>query len=311
MSAAERLPEPIVRSAIEWQMRLRGNVGSAGNAELHRQLQDWLQYDARHRLAWQRLQQMGGLFQVSQLPEAAQAIPLLQRAEADLSRRRTLKLLGLGLTVGSATLLATQAPRAWHAEFATTTGERRRVDLSNGAEVVLNTGSALDVQAGELLLRSGEVLVEGDDWRARCRFAACTGHNASVLLRERDDYSEIRVQRGEALVSGASGQRRLLAGEGLAVSASGMRALGQGPLDPFAWTRGLLVVSDIRLADFLAEAGRYRQGWLGCDAAVADLHLSGVFRLDEPAVMLRNITHLLPVKIVERTRWWVRLVPVV
>jgi len=26
--------------------------------------------------------------------------------------------------------------------------------------------------------------------------------------------------------------------------------------------------------------------------------------------MLRNITHLLPVALVERTRWWVRVVPV-
>mgnify|MGYP006180137145 CR=1 FL=1 len=65
-----------------------------------------------------------------------------------------------------------------------------------------------------------------------------------------------------------------------------------------------------RLAEFLAEAGRYRKGWLGCDSAVADLRLSGVFRLDEPMQMLRNISHLLPVKIVQRTRWWVRIVAV-
>lgn len=306
-AAAERLPESIVCTAIEWQMRLRANTGSA---ELHGQLQDWLGRDVRHQLAWQRLQQMGGLFQASQLPDAAQTIPLLRRAEADLNRRRTLKLLGLGLAVGSATLLATQAPPAWQADFATATGERRRVSLGAAAEVVLNTDSALDVQGQELILRAGEALVEGADWRARCRFAVCQGHNASVLLRERDDYSEIRVQRGEALVSTATGQLRLQAGEGVGVSATGMTVLGKGPLDPFAWARGLLVVSDIRLADFLAEAGRYRKGWLGCDSAVADLHLSGVFRLDEPDAMLSNITHLLPVKIVERTRWWVRIMPV-
>jgi len=43
---------------------------------------------------------------------------------------------------------------------------------------------------------------------------------------------------------------------------------------------------------------------------VADLRLSGVFRLAEPELMLQNITHLLPVTLVERTRWWVRVVPV-
>lgn len=306
-AAAERLPEPIVRTAIDWQMRLRTN---GGNAELQRQLQDWLRQDPQHQLAWQRLQQMSGLFQVSQLPSATQSIPLLQRAEADLNRRRMLKLLSLGVAAGGVTLLAANAPPTWQADLATATGERRLVDVGDGVEVLLNTGSAMDVQGQQLLLRAGEVRVGGAQWQVRCRFAECSGQQARVLLRERDAHSEIRVEQGEVLVSGASGQRWLQAGEGLSVSAQGMTTLGKGPLDPTAWTRGLLVVNDIRLGDFLAEAGRYRSGWLGCDAAVADLHLSGVFRLDEPQLMLRNITHLLPVRIVERTRWWVRIVPV-
>ncbi|OLU24792.1 DUF4880 domain-containing protein [Pseudomonas sp. PA15(2017)] len=307
MSTTERLPEAIVCAAIEWQMRLRDH---GAVTDVQQQLQKWLECDARHRLAWQRLQEMGGLFQASRLPDAAQTIPLLRRAEADLSRRRTLKLLGLGLVVGGATALVAQTSPTWRADFATATGERRRISLGVAAEVMLNTGSALDVAGQELILRAGEALVEGVHWQARCRFATCQGRNASVLLREHDGYSEIHVQRGEALVSTAVGQVRLSDGEGLGVSAAAMTPLGKGPVDPFSWARGLLVVSDIRLADFLAEAGRYRKGWLTCDDAVAELHLSGVFRLDEPDAMLGNIAHLLPVRIVERTRWWVRVVPV-
>ncbi|WP_249909965.1 DUF4880 domain-containing protein [Pseudomonas fulva] len=307
MSTTERLPEAIVCAAIEWQMRLRDQ---GAGADVQEQLQNWLQRDARHRLAWQRLQEMGGLFQASRLPDAAQTIPLLRRAEADLSRRRALKLLGAGLVAGGATVLVAQTSPTWRADFATATGERRRIRLGAAAEVMLNTGSALDVEGQALILRAGEALVEGVHWQARCRFATCLGRNASVLLREHDGYSEIRVQRGEALVSTAVGQVRLRDGEGVGVSAAAMTPLGTGPVDPFSWARGLLVVSDIRLADFLAEAGRYRKGWLICDGAVAELHLSGVFRLDEPDAMLDNIAHLLPVRIVERTRWWVRVVPV-
>lgn len=305
---AEQLPERIIRTAIEWQMRLRAN---AGNAELQRQLSEWRCHDVRHELAWQRMQQVGGLFKASQLPDVGRTLPLLRQAEADLSRRRTLKMLGLGLAVGSATLLATTATPVWRSDFATSTGERRRVDLGAGTEVVLNTGSAVDVQGRELLLRTGEMLVEGDRWRVRCRFGECAGQQARAVLRERDAYSEIHVERGVVSVSTPFGQRQLRAGEGLGIHATHMTTLAKGPLDPFAWTRGLLIVNDIRLGDFLAEAGRYRQGWLGCDARVADLHLSGVFQLDEPALMLRNLTHLLPVRMVERTRWWVRVVPLV
>lgn len=308
MNPLEQIPEVIVRSAIEWQMRLRANPGSA---ELDGRFQQWLRRDERHQVAWQRLRQMGELFESSQLPSAAQAIPVLQQAGADLNRRRSMKLLGLGVVAGSAALLDLQVPPAWHADFATTIGERRRIPLGNdGLTVQLNTGSAVDAQGRELYLRAGEALIEGDDWRAHCRFATCEGRHASVLLHERDGSSDIRVQRGEALVTVANGSHRLQAGEGLRVSASGSSALGRGPVDPFAWVRGLLIVSDIRLAEFVSEAGRYRQGWLGCDSAIANLRLSGVFRLDDPAAMLDNLTHLLPVRVVERTRWWVRIAPV-
>ena len=105
MSATrERVPESIVRSAIEWQMRLRGNP------QLQEPFHDWLRRDPRHQLAWQRLQQMAGMFQASQLPNAEQAIPLLKRASADLSRRRTLKMLGL--IVGGGALTAVSVPSA-------------------------------------------------------------------------------------------------------------------------------------------------------------------------------------------------------
>lgn len=307
-ASAERLPDAIVRAAIEWQMRLRANGGSA---EVLRQLHDWRQGDERHELAWQRMQQVGGMFQASQLPGGARTTALLRRAEADLGRRRALKLLGIGLAAGSATLLVSTTAPAWRADIATATGERRRVDLGRGAQVLLNTGSAVDVQGREVLLRAGEVLVEGADWRVRCRFGMCAGQQARAVLRERDGYSELQVEQGEVLVSTAFGQQRVQAGQGLGIGATQMSILAKGAIDPFAWSRGLLVVSDIRLADFLAEAARYRQGWLGCDPAVADLRLSGVFHLDEPAVMLRNLTHLLPVRMVERTRWWVRITPLV
>lgn len=296
-----RLPEAVVRAAIDWQMRLRGHP------ELQASFNDWLHRDPRHQLAWQRLQQMAGMFQSSQLPRAEQSIPLLQRASADLSRRRMLKMLGL--VAGGTALAAVSAPPAWHADYITRLGERRQINLGNGTQVTLNGDSSVDVQGGDLLLRSGEVLVDGARWHARCRFAECSGREARVSLRERDGYSEIRVDRGEVLVTSPVGQRRLLAGEGLGVSASAMTVLGKSPLDPFAWSRGLMVVNDIRLGEFLAEAGRYRHGWLGCDERIADLRLSGVFRLDEPASLLDNISHLLPVKVLERTRWWVRVVP--
>ena len=176
--AARQPSESIVRAAIEWQMRLRAEHASA---ELQRQLHDWLAQDEQHDQVWQRLQQMAGLFQLNPLGDAAQAIPLLQRAEADLSRRRMLKLLGL--TAGSATLLAAASVPVWRADFATATGETRRFELPGDVEVLLNTGSAIDIHGQKLSLRSGEALVEGEQWQLRCAFAECVGHRARMSVR--------------------------------------------------------------------------------------------------------------------------------
>ena len=43
--ASERVPESIVRDAIDWQMRLRGHP------ELQAAFHDWLRRDPRHQLA--------------------------------------------------------------------------------------------------------------------------------------------------------------------------------------------------------------------------------------------------------------------
>jgi transmembrane sensor len=303
-AAPERLPEAIVRTAIEWQMRLRA---SPGNVEVFSQFNAWRLRDTRHDLAWQRMQLVSGHFHNGHLPDATCTAAVLRQADVDLSRRRTLKLLGLGLTAGGATLLIGTAPPAWRSDFTTGVGEQRQLRLNGDLELQLNTDSAVDLHGREIRLRSGEMLVDGADWRVRCQQGVCQGHQARAVLRERDGYSELHVERGEVLVTAAAGSQRVQAGSGLALYPTRLAPLGGGALDPFAWSRGLLIVNDIPLADFLAEAARYRRGWLRCDPAVADLRLSGVFHLDQPGALLDNIAHLLPVRIDQRTRWWVRI----
>lgn len=72
-----------------------------------------------------------------------------------------------------------------------------------------------------------------------------------------------------------------------------------------AWSKGVLVAENMRIADFLAELSRYRSGLLRCDPAVADLRVTGVFPLHDTDRALLNLTLGLPVRIVYRTRYWV------
>jgi ferric-dicitrate binding protein FerR (iron transport regulator) len=78
-------------------------------------------------------------------------------------------------------------------------------------------------------------------------------------------------------------------------------------MDPAAWSEGLIVTRDMRLRDFLEQVGRYRHGYLGCSDEIADLRLSGVFRLEDPEQLLQLLPQTLPVRLRQRTRWWIRV----
>ena len=89
-----------------------------------------------------------------------------------------------------------------------------------------------------------------------------------------------------------------------------MHSKGLGPLlavppGTDAWTRGMLVVDNARLADVVAELGRYRSGYLGVDKRVADLRITGSFPLHDTTLALNALVPTLPVQIEQHTPWWV------
>ena len=47
-----------------------------------------------------------------------------------------------------------------------------------------------------------------------------------------------------------------------------------------AWTHGMLVLDNVRLADMVRELNRYKRGHLGVDDDVADLRITGSFPLN-------------------------------
>ena len=76
-----------------------------------------------------------------------------------------------------------------------------------------------------------------------------------------------------------------------------------------SWSKGVLSVSDRRLAEVVDELARYRHGYLSCDPAVANLRISGTFPLKDTDTVLNILSRTLPVKIQTVTRYWVKVVP--
>ncbi|WP_322073292.1 FecR domain-containing protein [Burkholderia cepacia] len=320
---APAVPPQVARRAVEWWVdRQAGRTGEAFDAALAR----WRAEDPAHDAAWRHIETMqhrlGGLT-AGLDPQAAHAALLSPRAGR---RRAAVKALAVLLFAGGAAWMAEPARRAaiWPADLRTAVGERRTVTLADRTVVVLDTDTALDVRfdaaARRLRLLRGTIMVtSGHDDRVPARplvVATAQGElrplGTRFAVRQRDGATRVEVFAGAVRVQpddAAAGARVIAAGEGADFTRD---AIGvQAPLDAYAsaWTGGMLVASRMRLADLVAELDRYRRGSLRCDAAVADLRVSGTYPLDDPARVLDTLKATLPIDVHYLTRYWVTVVP--
>ncbi|MDH4553732.1 FecR family protein [Pseudomonas sp. BN417] len=304
--------EQVVRQAIHWMVRLRGN----GDAELQGACEHWRGLSADHELAWQRVQQLERELGVG-LKAMPGASAVLDNARAKLRRRQALKLLSGAAVTGTA-LWLTRDITPWErltANLATATGECRSLDLADGTRLQVNTDSAVDIRFGAqqrlLDLRRGEILVSGPaqglPLRVRTDHGLLEARASRFVLRQGKGASRVSVLQGSVALSPASGLSRQMAeaGQSFDLSRTGILAVPQLDMEAGAWAEGLIVTRDMRLADFLAEVSRYRNGRLACAESIRDLRLSGVFRLDDTDKLLALLPRTLPVQLNYRTRWWV------
>jgi len=292
-----------------------------------RAFEQWLAQPG-HAGAWQQVQRINGLLHdatLDQAPDRALLAEVLRGAGGHRRRERRalLRSLLLGLGVGGVVTLGRHVVpwRTMVAEYRSGRGERTRVGLADGGEVVLNTASALDVvydaAARRLLLRSGEIfIVTAPDTHALPRpFVVETDYGTIRALGTRFEVAQenegIRVAvyegavevRPGGLAEGAA--TRLEAGRQMRFDRHAVQqdiALVQ-PRP--AWTQGQLIAERMTLDAFLAEVARYRSGFVRCDPDVAELIVSGVYPLDDTDRTLAMLAQALPVKVVFRTPYWV------
>ncbi|MBK5526464.1 FecR family protein [Pseudomonas sp. TH06] len=318
---AELQPQ-VVKQAIHWLLRLRNNHG---NSRLSRQCEQWRAEHHEHELAWQRVQSLQAELSnnLRAVPGAQVAFNTLENSAQGLGRRQALKLLSGALLMGSAAWLAkdTSAWQQWSADYATATGERRGFQLPDGTRIELNTASAVDLdytaQQRLIKLARGEIIVtcggadEGASverpLRVQSRHGVYEPQAARFILRQDSDCTRLSVTSGRVAIHAAGSSIEALAGQSYLIDHHQVRPAPVADMDVGAWVDGLIVTRNMRLGDFLSEVGRYRQGFLNCASDVADLHLSGVFRLEDTDKLLTILPQTLPVQLRYRTRWWVTL----
>ena len=311
MARSQSRDHATLEAAARWYVDLRDEVPDEATREAHR---SWLALDPRHAQAWERLSRLQ-----DKLGQVAPGIARPTLASARAKRRDVLKVMSILLAAGGAGSLAwnTTPLSGLMADQRTGTGERRRVRLDDGSQLQLNTATAVDIRYSaslrELRLFSGEILIEtAHDALAR-PFIVQTAQGSiralgtRFIVRCEAARTQVCVQAHAVEVRSAhrpDSAVRVDAGQQLSFDNDRIGAVQRAQPQADAWTRGMLVIDDWRLGDFIDELQRYRPGHLGCDPAVAALRISGAFHLGSTDTVLDNLTSTLPVRIRRFSRYW-------
>ncbi|WP_028240489.1 DUF4880 domain-containing protein [Stutzerimonas azotifigens] len=304
-----------LQQAAEWFAVLQS--GQAGEAE-HRAWRRWLERSAEHRQAWARVERISGQFQALSQDATARAAGR-GLSGPSMGRRRMLKTLCVAGGAGVLGTLAGPACRDWMADERTAVGEVRALTLADGSQLWLNTDTALDIRVAaegpHLILRRGELLLESAA-EARihvsARDAELAGSGARMALYQGDGESRVSLYEGAlrlSLTARPGVVEEAMPGHELLFDSA--RLLGSGPAaaGARAWATGVLLADHLRLDDFVAQLGRYRRGYLGCDTRIAGLRVVGAYPLADTDRVLDILAGTLPIRVNRRLPWWVSLEP--
>ena len=306
----------ILEAAATWYVQLNDGIDDAARDQAWR---TWLQASPEHASAWARVERLQQ--QWACIPQKA-ALSSLGAAQAQ--RRQVLKLLGLLLAAGGSTWLASeQLPyQALLAQQRTGVRERKSLRLSDGSQLELNAGSAVDIRFDSdvrlIQLYQGEVLIDTAKDPARRPFIVQTANGSVRALGTRFSVRQLARRTQVGVLQAAVEVRpqhlyaaplRVEAGQQVSFDDTTTDSIRPLPADSAAWVQGMLSVNDCRLGDFISELGRYRPGVLRCASAVENLNISGTFRIDDTDTVLENLGKSLPVTVRYLTRYWVTVEP--
>ena len=311
----------VLREAAGWYSLLCAGEVSAKDNEAW---QHWLAQGWEQQWAWSRIEHLQQQMQVAP-PHMTREV--LQAGNDAMQARRRALLKGLG-AFGLVMPLAWVGWRAqsWQhmlADYSTATGERREWMLADGTRLVLNTDSAVNVSFNEhtrtVHLVKGEIYIETGHAEPQQRSLIVRTAQASLrplgtqfMVRQHTASTWLGVKQHSVEVIPTSGQSvfELNAGQQVTLYAQGDVKRQSMTGQEASWVRGMLIITDWRLGDLVAELNRYRPGVLRCDPQLTNQRISGVFPLDRPEVVLEAIQTALPqVRVEYFTRYWVNLRP--
>ncbi|MHC8357869.1 FecR family protein [Pseudomonas sp. LB3P81] len=283
--------------ALDWLI-----VMGSPSEEQTRQFHEWLNADPLHAQAFAKAQAIWDGPQVAQCAQNLAALPpevsVLSRLRPHWKPLATAAVLILGLFSFS------NLPMRLQADHLTVVGERQRLQLEDGSKVLLNTNSAfsstINDQRRVARLYQGEAFFEvpahlGQPLEIDAGPVKASVHDTAFAVRYLDGVAQVRVQRGDVdLATRDDARIRLSAGESISIGPNGFdRPAKLDAATDLAWVQGRLVFENCPLSQVLAELRRYYPGWIiNNNEQLADVAVTGNYRLDQPLDVVRSLAHI-------------------
>ncbi|WP_145185345.1 FecR domain-containing protein [Pseudomonas sp. URMO17WK12:I11] len=282
--------------ALDWLLRLQG-ASSADTLAF----EQWLSAAPENAEAYVQAE---ALWNGAPLRQAAVQLQQRQRRSLRGRLRAYRKPLAAAAVLLIGLVSFGNLPVRLQADHLTVVGERQRLSLDGGAQVLLNTDSAFasDQRSGRQVAR----LLQGEAYfqvpggaqpalEVRAGPLRAQVRDTDFAVRYLDGETQVRVQRGDVDLQGNRDQRiRLRAGESISVGPQGFGQRQRPDMHKdLAWIDGRLVFENCPMSQVLAELRRYYPGWIiNHNSHLEDMAVTGNYRLDQPLETLRALAHI-------------------
>jgi len=303
------IDQRIVIDAAEWLVKLHSHEMTAAD---HAAFERWRAQSKDHQRAWAAANTLARTF--GTVPPALGKMTLGRPRD----RRTVIKTLAILIAASPIGWMTWQ--KVTRERYETAAGEWKTQTLADGSTIRLNSGTVIDIAYTDtqrlIHLREGEILIETtkDDvapsrpFLVQTRDGNARALGTSFIVRQWDKDTQVSVLEHAVEIHTNGNQHRVVeAGQYARFDSNTISEGKPVEISATAWTQGILIADGQRLGDFVEELSRYRPGILHCDAAVADLKISGVFQTGDTDKALNILQETLPVTLLQRTRYWVTL----
>lgn len=292
----------IRQQAAEWVVALQ-TAGADEHARLQTECDTWQAKDPRRRQVLEQIQRMWRATD----------------ATAERRRRRRRQATGLGAVL-LLVLAGAQLPWAyWGADYRTAAGEIRTLTLPDGSQVVLNSGSAIDLDYSDatrtVKLVRGELLAtvaKAPDrpFQVITRDLTATALGTQYSVRLDDGFTRVAVQESTVAVTPRDGGDglKLTAGQQADLNRHGVLARAPTPRQRPDWADGRLAFSKAPLTEVVERLARHRPGLLTLDDALAAPdapRFTGVLPANDSDAALALLADTLNLEVRYLTPWYV------